>query len=84
MPEWQLLKEAEGSSDAVGVRVYQVQIPLYLRPSEGKLLLPFISVSMAVAFEQILSSCSLGPCCTFVIAVLSITLHPPRRSAAFP
>jgi len=45
---------------------------VYLRPSKGKQSLSLISVSMAVAFEQIFICCSLGPCC---VAVLSIVLH---------
>ena len=36
-----------------------LEIPVYPHPSEGKLLLSFISVH--VVFEQILT-CSLGPC----------------------
>ena len=36
-----------------------LEIPVYPHPSEGKLLLSFISVP--VVFEQILT-CSLGPC----------------------
>ena len=46
---------------------------MYLRPPEGKQLFSFISVS--VAFVQILPCCSLGPCCSAVIAVLSIALQ---------
>ena len=46
----------------------------YLGPSEGKQMLPFISVAMAVACEQILTYCSLGSCCSAVVAVLSIAL----------
>ena len=52
-----------------------LEIPVYLRPSAGKQLLSFISVSMAVAFEQVLACCSLGPCYSAVIAVLSIMLQ---------
>ena len=46
-----------------------------LRPSEGKQLLSFVSVPIAVAFEQILICFSLGPWCSTVIAALSIALH---------
>lgn len=52
-----------------------LEIPAYLRPSEGKQLLSFISVPLAVAFEQILTCCSLGSCCSAVIAALSIMLY---------
>ena len=52
-----------------------LEIPAYLRCSEGKPHLSFISVPMAVAFEQILTCRSLGPCCSAVIAVLSIALQ---------
>jgi len=52
-----------------------LEIAAYLRPSEGKQLLPFISVPIAVAFEQILTYCSLGTCYSRVIAAHSIALH---------
>ena len=52
-----------------------LEIPVCLRPSEGKQLLSFISVPRAVAFEQVLACCSLGSCCSAGIAVLSITLQ---------
>jgi len=52
-----------------------LEIPVYLRPSEGKQLLSFASLLVAVAFEQILICCSLKPCCSAVIAVLSTVLH---------
>ena len=52
-----------------------LEIPTYLRPSEGKQLISFISMPTAVAFEQILTCCSLGPCCSAVVAVLSIVLQ---------
>ena len=52
-----------------------LEILAYLRPSEGKQFLPFISVPTAVVFEQILTCCSLGSCCTAVITALSITLR---------
>ena len=50
------------------------EIPAYLRPSEGKQILSFVSVPMAVAFELTLTCCSLGLCCYAVIAAFSITL----------
>jgi len=50
-----------------------LEILVCLRPSEGKQLLSFISV--LVTFEQLLTCCSLGHCCSVVIAVLSITLQ---------
>jgi len=46
-----------------------------LRPSKGKHILSFVCVPMAVVFEQILTCCSLGPCCSAIIAVLSIALQ---------
>ena len=48
---------------------------MYLRPSESKYVPFFISVPMAVAFEQTLTGCSLGPCYSAVIAVLSLMLQ---------
>jgi len=58
-----------------------LEILVYLRPSEGKELLSFIFVPIAVAFEQVLACCSLGPCCSAVIAVLSIaSLSPWAKS----
>mgnify|MGYP001864640469 CR=1 FL=1 len=50
-----------------------LEIPAYLRSSEGKYLLSFISMPMAVAFEQILSCCSQGPC--YSVAALSNALQ---------
>jgi len=52
-----------------------LEIPAYLRPSEGKQLLSFLSVLTAVVFEQTLSCCSLRPCYSAVIAALSISLQ---------
>jgi len=49
-----------------------LEIPAYLRLSEGKQLLSLISVPMAVEFEQILACCSLEPCCFAVIAMLCV------------
>ena len=51
-----------------------LKIPAYLRPFKGKQLLSFISVPTAVAFEQVLTCCSLEPFCSAVVAVLSIML----------
>ena len=52
-----------------------LEIPVYMRYSGGKQLPSFISMPTAVAFEQILTCCSLGPCCSAVIAALSIALQ---------
>jgi len=52
-----------------------LEISLYLRPSKCKQFLSFISVPMAVVFEQTLPCWSLGPCYSAVIAALSITLQ---------
>jgi len=49
-----------------------LEIPVYLQLSEGKHLLSFSSA--AVVVEQILTCCSLGPCCSIVFAALSIVL----------
>jgi len=51
-----------------------LEIFVYLRPSEGKHLLSFISVPMAVVCEQIFACYSLGPCCSALIA-LSVALQ---------
>jgi len=58
-----------------GVKGILLVILAYLRPSEGKQLLSFISVPVVVAFEQILTCCSLRLCCSVVIAVLSIASY---------
>ena len=52
-----------------------LEIPAYLRLSEGKQLLSFVSVPVVVASEQILTYCSLGPCYSTIIAVLSVVLQ---------
>ena len=52
-----------------------LEIPVYVRPSEHKQLLSLISVPVAVVFVQTLTCCSLGSCCSAVIAVLSIMLQ---------
>ena len=53
-----------------------LEVPVHLRPSEGKQLLSFISVpTAAAAVEQILAFCSLGPRCSAATAVLSVVLQ---------
>jgi len=52
-----------------------LNIPVFPRPSKGKQLLSYISVPMAVAFEQVFACCSLGLCYSAVTAVLSIVLQ---------
>lgn len=52
-----------------------LEIPAYLRLSEGKQLLSFVSVLMVIAFENILTYCTLGPCYCVITAVLSIVLQ---------
>jgi len=52
--------------------------PACLRLPEGKQPLSFISVPTAVELEQTLTCCSLGPCYSVVIAVLSFTLQKAR------
>ena len=52
-----------------------LEIPAYLRSFESKQFLSFMSVPTAVVFDQILTCCSLGSCCSAVIAGLSIVLH---------
>jgi len=48
-----------------------LEIATYLRPSEGKQLISFISMPTAVAFEQILT------CCSYVLAVMLSSLCFP-------
>jgi len=50
-----------------------VEIPVYLRSSEGKQLYSFVSAS-AASLGLILTCCSLGLCHSTVIAVISIPL----------
>ena len=52
-----------------------LEIPVYLRPFEGKQFLSFISLLTTAQFVQILNCCSLGPCYSALIAALSITLQ---------
>ena len=52
-----------------------LEIHIYLRLSEGKHLISFVSVLVATAFGLILACCSLGPCYSAVIAALSIVLQ---------
>ena len=40
-----------------------LEIPAYLKPAEVRQLLSFLSLPTAFACEQILTCCSLGPCC---------------------
>jgi len=65
-PHWRVGSGGEGISP---------EIPAYLGSSKGKELPSFISEPMAVAFEQVLTCCSLGSCYSAVIAVYSIALH---------
>jgi len=37
---------------------FLLEIVVYLRPSKGKQILSFVSVPMAVVFEQVLAYCS--------------------------
>ena len=58
-----------------------LEILACLRPFEGKeFFFSFIPVPMAVAFEQFLTCCSLGPCCSLVFAALSTALCSFYRS----
>jgi len=50
------------------------EIPACQTSFEGKQLFIFIFVPMAVAFEQTLACCSLGPCYSTVTTVFSIAL----------
>ena len=61
-----------------------LEIPASLRSSEGKWILSFISVLVAVAFEQVLTCSSLGPCYSAVTAVLSTVLQgsSPKLAAS--
>jgi len=65
--------------DGSGAAGILLEIPVYLRPFEGKQLLSFISVTTAVAFEQILTCCSLGPCCSAVIAAFFHHITPALK-----
>lgn len=48
---------------------------MYLGSSEGKQFLLFVSLSTVVAFEQVLSCCSVGLSCSGVVALLFIMLQ---------
>jgi len=61
-----------------GSNAVLLEMPAYLRSSEGKQLLSFTSVHVDVAFEQTIT------CCSTVIAVLSIALQSPFRSLFDP
>jgi len=58
-----------------GVEGISLEIPAYLRPSEGKHLSSFVSASTAAALELILTCCSLRLCYPAVISVFSIMLR---------
>ena len=49
--------------------------PAYPSSSKGRQLPSFVSVFVAIAFDQILAHCSLGSCCSAVSIVLSIMLQ---------
>ena len=51
---------------------------MYLRPSKGKQILSFISMSTTAMIEDILTCYSLGLCYSTVIATLSIVLQSLR------
>jgi len=61
-----------------GGKGISLEIPAYWSPSKGEQLLFFISVHMAVAFEQILTCCS--PCCSSVTTVPSIVLQGGKKT----
>ena len=42
-------------------------IAVYLEPSKGMKLLLFVSLSIAIAFEQVLTCCSLRPFCPVIV-----------------
>ena len=52
-----------------------LEIPVYLRCSEGKQILSSIFVLVVSVFEQVFTYCSLGLCCSVVVAVLSYVLQ---------
>ena len=54
---------------------FLLEVPAYLRPSEGEWIFSLISVPSAAAYEHLLLYSSLGPCCSAVTAVLSSVLH---------
>ena len=64
-----------------------LEIPMYFRPFVGKQILSCIPT--AVAFEQVLTCYSLGPCCSSVIAafpswdVLKIVKHKLFQTAEY-
>lgn len=49
-----------------------LEIPAHLRPSEGKKILSFVFVPMAVAFEQVFTCCSIG---LAVHCVMALHVH---------
>ena len=67
---------------ASGGEGFLLEIPVYLQPSEGKQPLSIISVPMAVAFEQILTCCSLGP--FSLLSLLRFPLHYTSHTFFLP
>jgi len=61
--------------DGSGCKGIFLEIPAYVRPSEGKHLLPLVSVPTAIVSEQIFTCCSLMMTAEHVIITLSIALH---------
>ena len=51
-----------------------LEIPTYVRPSKGKWVLFFVSVSVVAMFEHILICCSLGLCFYAVVVTFSTVL----------
>jgi len=51
-----------------------LQVPVYLRSSKGKQPFSIVFAHVAVAFEHVLTCCSLGPCYCVFFATLSIVL----------
>jgi len=60
-----------------------LEIHVYLRPSKGKQILSFVSVSLAAAFEKILTCCSLGLLYYTSISVFSIALQCYKLSCSY-
>jgi len=67
---------------ASGGEGFLLEMPVYLQPSEGKQHLSIISVPMAVAFEQILTCCSLGP--FSLLSLLRFPLHYTSHTFFLP
>ena len=62
----------------IGDKRISLEICVYLRPSKGKQILSFISMSTTAMIEDILTCYSLGLCYSTVIATLSIVLQSLR------